>query len=207
MFKRFRLFGLVGLFLSTLMGASLASAQGFSDGFLFLEAVEKRDAAKVNELLEHNATIVNSRDLAKGHTGLHIATKRRDLQWMGYLLGKGADPDIADKNGVTPLMVASQLGFVEGVELLSSKGANVDIPNSAGETPLISAVHRRDLSMVRVLLRGGADPDRNDNSGRSARDYATLGGPGNSVLSEIDRLGGEPGSRTKKKASTYGPSF
>ena len=183
------------------------AAQNFSVGFKFLQAVEKKDATEVDALLKQNATVVNTRDLAKGHTALHIVTQRRDLQWMGFLLGKGADPNIADKNGVTPLLMASQLGFVEGVELLASRGAGVDIPNAAGETPLISAVHRSDTSMIRVLLAAGADPDRNDNSGRSARDYATLAGPGSQTLEEITRLGGEKGERARQKAQTYGPSF
>ena len=183
------------------------AAQNFSVGFKFLQAVEKKDATEVDALLKQNATVVNTRDLAKGHTALHIVTQRRDLQWMGFLLGKGADPNIADKNGVTPLLMASQLGFVEGVELLASRGAGVDIPNAAGETPLISAVHRSDTSMIRVLLAAGADPDRNDNSGRSARDYATLASPGSQTLEEITRLGGEKGERARQKAQTYGPSF
>mgnify|MGYP006206159787 FL=1 len=79
------------------------------------------------------------------------------------------------------------------------------MPNSAGETPLIAAVHRRDLTLLRVLLRAGADPDRRDNSGRSARDYAALGGASNIVLNEINRLA-DP-SNTERPAQVYGPSF
>ena len=54
-------------------------AQTYSDGFKFLEAVKKRDSATVDQLLgKPGSTLVNSRDLSNGRTGLHIAVARRD---------------------------------------------------------------------------------------------------------------------------------
>jgi ankyrin repeat protein len=185
--------------------AAPAAAQLFSDGFKFLEAVEKKDRRTVVELVNKNKTIVDSRDVSKGHTALHIAVQRRDLPWIDYLLGLNANANVADKEGTTPLTMAAQMGFTEAVSLLSERGARVDVPNSAGETPLMFAVHRRDLGLLRVLLRAGADPDRRDNSGRSARDYAALEGPSNVVLNEINRLA--DASKKEKPAQVYGPSF
>ena len=185
--------------------AAPAAAQLFSDGFKFLEAVDKKDRRTVIELVNRNKTIVDSRDISKGHTALHIAVQRRDLAWIDYLLGLNANANVADKEGSTPLTMAAQMGFTEAVSLLSERGARVDVPNSAGETPLMFAVHRRDLGLLRVLLRAGADPDRKDNSGRSARDYAALEGPSNVVLNEINRLA--DASKKEKPAQVYGPSF
>jgi ankyrin repeat protein len=108
---------------------------------------------------------------------------------------------VEDKNGTTPLQIASQLGFVEGVEILLGKGAQVDVTDSAGETPLISAVHRRDATLVRLLMKNGANADRSDNSGRSARDYAMLLGGRSNVLDEIERAEAE----RKTSAESYGP--
>src|SRR5690606_26565543 len=152
-----------------------AAAQMYSDGFKFLKAVKDKDGDTAIKMLDQpGSTIVNARDITSGETGLHIAVARRDATWLSFLLGKGANPNIADKKGVTPLMLATQLGFVEGVDALASRGARIDVANDAGETPLISAVHRRDINMMRILLKAGANPDRTDNSGRSARDYAQL---------------------------------
>ena len=122
-----------------------------------------------------------------------------------FLANKGANPNLADNRGVTPLMVASQLGFFEGVQALITAGARVDEPNQAGETPLITAVHRRDTQMMRVLLTAGANPDRADNSGRSARDYATLEGPRSRTLEEIDRSARDGAGNDD--GEVYGPSF
>ena len=185
--------------------AAPAAAQMFSDGFKFLEAVEKKDRRTVIELVNKNKTIIDSRDVSKGHTALHIAVQRRDLAWIDYLLGLNANANIADKQGATPLTLAAQMGFVEAVSLLSSRGARVDVANNAGETPLMSAVHRRDMALLRVLLRSGADPDRKDNSGRSARDYAALDDANGVIVNEINRLANA--SKKEKPAQVYGPSF
>jgi ankyrin repeat protein len=182
-----------------------AAAQLYSDGYKFLQAVEKQDQAKVEELLDKNSTVVNSRDISDGHTALHTVIKAHAYLWLSYLLGKGANPNIADKEGVTPLMLASQMGFTDAVTALAQSGAKVDAANDAGETPLITAVHNRDLAMVRILLLAGADPDRSDNSGRTAREYAKAQGAGNLVLGEIEQHDSDKAA--KKPQQVYGPSF
>ena len=110
-----------------------------------------------------------------------------------------------DNRGVTPLVQACELGFIEGVDELIQSGARVEDANNTGETPLISAVHRRDLALVRLLIKAGANPDRPDNSGRSARDYAVLEGKNSAVLGEIERATKDATGTGPKK--TYGPSF
>ena len=186
--------------------ATPLSAQMFSEGYEFLKAVKDRDGdAATQALNEPGSTVVNARDLATGETGLHIVTARRDALWIRFLAQRGANPNIADKNGVTPIQLAASLGFVEGIEALIKAGARIDVTNSAGETPLISAVHRRDAAMVRLLLEKGANPDRNDNSGRSARYYAKLMGENSQMLGEIERADKE--REGKGPQQSYGPSF
>jgi ankyrin repeat protein len=188
---------------AALLATAPASAQRYSDGFKFLQAVDKGDVETVKDLINKNATVIDSRDVSDGHTALHTAVKRRDTVWLRYLLTYRANPNLADKQGVTPLMLASQLGYVEGIGILASKGARVDTANDAGETPLILAVHRRDIPMVKILLAGGANADRSDNSGRTARDYAKLEGIGQA----LEEFAKNDKSRTKKPGQTYGPSF
>lgn len=197
----------MGIFAGLLAFAAPAAAQTYSDGYLFLKAVQDRDITKVDELLgKPGSVLINSRDITTGRTALHIAADRRDAVWLAYLLNRGANPNIADRRGVTPLMRASQLGFFDGIQHLVSKGARVDAANETGETPLILAVHRRDTAMMRALLSAGADPDRADNSGRSARDYAELEGRDSLVFAEIERAD-ENGSRRGDEAGAYGPSL
>lgn len=185
------------------MVAAPAQAQKKREGYEFLEAVKDRDGTKATEMLSAPGNVlVNARDLTSGETGLHIVTQRRDAVWIRFLLGKGANPNLETKDGMTPLEIAVQLGFVEGVEALLKGGASTDVTNLAGETPLISAVHRRDVEMIRLLIDKGADPGRTDNSGRTARDYAQLQGARSQVLAAIDEAIADKG----KNAPVYGPS-
>lgn len=192
--------------LAAIAGALLAppaQAQMQREGYKFLEAVKKRQGDDVTQMIDEPGSIlVNTRDISSGETALHIVTQRRDPLWLRFLLSKGANPNIADKNGTTPLQLAAQLGFTEGVEILAERGAEVDVPDSTGETPLISAVHRRDTGLVRLLIAKGASADRADNSGRTARDYARLMGARSDMLGEIERAEAERG----EKAETYGPN-
>jgi uncharacterized protein len=130
---------------------------------------------------------------------------RRDLTWIQFLAAKGANVNARNNKGETPLQIASSLGFTDGVEVLLKLGAKVDEPNSTGETPLIAATHRKDAALARVLLKAGASPARNDNSGRSALDYASLDGRSNPVLAEIENAA--KAAAAKPKAATYGPKF
>lgn len=186
------------------IAATPVAAQMFSDGYEFLKSVKERDGEAVTEALnEPGTTIVNTRDITTGETALHIVTERRDALWIRFLTSRGANPNIRDKRGITPLQLAVTLGFVEGVEQLIKAGAEVEVTDSAGETPLIAAVHRRDPALVRLLLEKGADPDRADNSGRSARDYAELMTGNSSILAEFERA--DAAREGKGDNRNYGP--
>jgi ankyrin repeat protein len=164
---------------AVLMVAVPATAQqNFSDSYTFLKAVKERKGDKVTDLVSQPGTIViNSRDRSTGEGALHIVTRDRDITWLSFLLGKGARPDAQTTQGVTPLSLAAQLGWIEGAELLLGRGASVDLGNGRGETPLILAVQQRDLPMVRLLLSKGANPKKTDNAaGYSALDYASRDG-------------------------------
>ncbi|MCA1661505.1 MAG: ankyrin repeat domain-containing protein [Novosphingobium sp.] len=182
-----------------------AQAQ-FSTGYKFLEAVKKKDGREVTDMLAApGSTVINTKDISNGDTALHIVVARRDTTWIRFLAAKGANVNARNNKGETPLQLASNLGFEDGVAALLKLGAKVDDANGTGETPLIAATHRKDAAMARLLLKAGADPRRNDNSGRSAFDYASLDGRSNPVLAEIENAAKE--AAAKPKVSSYGPKL
>ncbi|AJR23149.1 ankyrin [Sphingobium sp. YBL2] len=156
-----------------LLSPVAAQAQ-FSDNYNFLKAVKDADGQKVTDLIQKpGSTVINSRDVTTGDTALHLVVARRDNTWLTFLLAKGANPNLTDNNGNTPLMDAVQARFEEGVRSLLTYNAQVDKANGSGETPLIRAVQLRDVALVRLLVAQGANPDKRDTiAGMSARDYA-----------------------------------
>lgn len=196
--------------LAVALGAAIlavpAGAQFFSDGYEFLKAVKDRDGQAVTDALnEPGTTIVNTRDVTTGETALHVVTARRDALWIRFLTEKGANPNIRNKQGVSPLQLAVTMGYADGVDALLGAGADVEVSNVAGETPLIAAIHARDIPIIRMLLDKGANPDRTDNSGRTARDYATLMKGNAQVLDEIEKA--DEKRKGNADSANYGPSF
>lgn len=145
-----------------------------SPGSKFLSAVkEEKNNDVVAALSVGGATVVNTRDFSSRETALHIVAKRGDLLYTRFLLQKGADPNLRDVKGNTPLMVAVSGGYADLIAPLVAAKTNVNQGNDSGETPLIRAVQRRDLAMVSELIAAGADPDQADSlAGKSARTYA-----------------------------------
>ena len=168
--------------------AAPVHAQGTgTTGIDFVEAVKKSDGDKANLILSGRPSgIVDTKD-GEGNTGLIIAISRGDETWTGFLLNKGADPNLGGKGGDTPLIAASRVGFTQAVEWLLGLGAKVDAPNRKGETPLIIAVQQRELPIVRLLLNARANPDRADAAaGYTARDYATRDNRAREILRLIE---------------------
>jgi ankyrin repeat protein len=151
----------------------VAAQQFTSQGYDFLKAVKDRDGQKVTDALNTPGTTVITAKDDTGQTALHIVAKRRDLTWLQFLLAKGAPMNARDRDGETPLMAATRIGFSDGEQQLLDVGAQVDLANNRGETPLIVATQTHDLASVRVLLQYGANPKEQDHvAGLSALDYA-----------------------------------
>ena len=86
-------------------------------------------------------------------------------------LDLGADPDEADRNGASLLLVAASRGETRMVRLLLHYGASPDLPDISGKTPLYQASSNGYPEIVRLLIEHGADPNHTDGEG-SALEWA-----------------------------------
>jgi len=157
-----------------LLATPAVAQMGQSEGYKFLQAIKDGKGDEVTKFLDKpGATVINAKDITSGDGALHIVVRRQDSTYLNYLLARGADPNLRNERGETPLLIASSLGSTDMIETLVKHGANVNMGNASGETALIRAVQRRDTTMVRSLIDLGADPDQKDLlQGSSARDYA-----------------------------------
>ena len=175
----------------------------FRGAYGFLQAVESRDGTKATDALKDDPSFVNTRNPDTGETALIIVAKRRDATWLRFLVSKNADPSIADRQGVTPLMHCALMNFTEGAETLLEAKAPVDQTNRRGETALILAVQAKNVAMVRLLVKNGASPDKADHiAGMSARDYAKRDDRTGQMLQLLDA---KPDAPLRDLGPIFGP--
>ncbi|KAL5505188.1 hypothetical protein EMCRGX_G006583, partial [Ephydatia muelleri] len=67
---------------------------------------------------------------------LRAAAKVGDLKMIVRLLDQSADVDAAERDGWTPLMMASYWGKGECVKALLDRGAHANLQNNRGDTAL-----------------------------------------------------------------------
>jgi hypothetical protein len=114
-----------------------------------------------------------------GATPFLRAAQSGDVELMKLLLAHGADPKIATTNNVTPLAVASGIGWVQGVTYEWSEKEDLEAvkmcldlgidPNAVdgdGRTALHGAAHKGRTAVVQLLVDHGARLDIKDNGSR-----------------------------------------
>lgn len=104
------------------------------------------------------------------------AAKRGDMIKLEELLAGGADPNVRDTDGFTPLMRACESGRHAAVALLLQRGADAGARTQYGETVLTLAVQGGSEETVRLLLEHGADPNVMPGSGLPALASAAFRG-------------------------------
>ena len=96
----------------------------------------------------------------EGITLLRFACRHSNFPAVVALLAKGAQPDISDSKGLTPLTISIWKGFLHVAAALLQAGADPNMPDKIGRVPLFFAVRRCDIRAVRLLLDFKADPNK-----------------------------------------------
>jgi uncharacterized protein len=142
--------------------------------------------------------------LTTGTTPLLRAAKAGDIPVMKLLLEKGADPKLATRNGVNPLMAAAGLGTkeedttgrrktqadsIEAVKLCLQAGVDINAVDSRGQTALHGAAFWGLDDIVQFLADHGAKLDVKDRQGKTPLDAAMglSGGVGFDGSSSVPR--------------------
>lgn len=126
--------------------------------------------------LERRDLEINARS-RWGETALYQAIQRKRLSAAKILLAAGANTNVANTEGRTPLSWAAAEGSEETIELLLQQpGIELDTADKSGQTPLLHAADAGHAKCVRMLLEKGANVKYADKEGRTALCLAAIKG-------------------------------
>jgi ankyrin repeat protein len=136
------------------------------------QAVAKDYFEILRELIEKGAE-VNAQNIY-GQTALLLVCKS-NMRTGGIvqaivdkLLAAGANPNVADSRGITPLMVAASKPHTVVVRRLLESGADVNAHDLKGRTAIMRAARTASTETLDQLLAYGANVDATTKSGRTA---------------------------------------
>jgi ankyrin repeat protein len=165
------------------------------------EPIKKGDLAKIKVMLESDPGLLNIHG-DNDRTPLMEALFSRQAAVFKFLLEKGADFNVSNKDGFTPLHFAVFSVQKELVEMLIAKGAPIDAKaNMIAATPLDLAVSGRHKEIVQLLIAKGAALDPKDKKGFTPLMKAISTGQADMVqilvdkgaaLNEKDEMGSTP---------------
>jgi ankyrin repeat protein len=141
-----------GLTLVLILGAICGSRAGDLD--FFVEAVRNDRIDEVRALISKGVD-VNSRDVFGDNAGLHWAASLGLAEMARLLIDSGADVNIRNEEGDTPLHWAAGEGQKELVVILIVHGADVNALNKRGWTPLRWAEAQSQKEIARILVAAG----------------------------------------------------
>ncbi|MEL3909513.1 MAG: ankyrin repeat domain-containing protein, partial [Treponema sp.] len=104
---------------------------------------------------------------AAGKTALHVAAQHGDIPFLNLLLAYGADVNIEDREGKTPLIDALLYDKNTTVLFLLKAGASSARQDIQGRTALHEAVASAPPIIIQELRQAGADPLARDSFGNT----------------------------------------
>src|SRR5215471_10387725 len=118
--KAFAKTGLSGVVLLTLLSLPAFAASELAD------AAMQKNTQRVRVLLQQKVDV--NIPQADGTTALHWAVRWDDLEMTGLLIRAGAVVQTANRDGATPMFLATMNGSATMVEVLLKAGADANTP-------------------------------------------------------------------------------
>jgi cytohesin len=121
-------------------------------------------------LLVANGADLDARDKQRRTALFYAAMTHGRIGVLQQLLALGADPNIVDASGETPLHHAVKVGAPGGWSIVSelvAKGADINAKNNDGRTPAHVKAARRKGVRLDELIKLGADLVAKDNDGNT----------------------------------------
>ncbi|HAK60529.1 MAG TPA: hypothetical protein DCO77_09125 [Nitrospiraceae bacterium] len=123
----------------------------------FLDAAVE-DQEKASQLLKDYPDLLNARWISN-ETILHFLAVESYVDGVLYLARAGADVNLRNKFGNTPLIDVAMIGNNEVAEVLLAHGADPNVTSDISDNPLHCAVSNGNARLVGMLLDKGARHD------------------------------------------------
>ena len=107
-------------------------------------------------------TIVGRTPLHRVSQGGQLVMVESSLEIARLLVNSGANVNVTDNEGSTPLHAAARSGYRDIAELLLESGASLDVRNKIQQTPLHVACGNGRLDVSRFLIDRGSDMNCRD---------------------------------------------
>ena len=138
---------------------------------LHLATTCKKEMPAIVEILVTAGADINARD-KRGATPLIVAAGNHCPDTLILLLGKGADPSLANRDGSTAVHYMARWEadrLASAIDELLSAGADIDARDRLGRTPLMMTAYSGNTGddAMTVMLARGADPDATDRFGNT----------------------------------------
>lgn len=150
-----------GLWYVAIHWMALSSLIAADNEVRLVDAVQARDHKAVRSLLEQHVDVNEAQ--ADGATALHWAAHWDDLETAEILIRAGANAEVANDYGITPLSLACTNRNAAMVERLLQAGADPNASQESGETVLMTCARTGNVKAVKLLLAHGADVNAKEN--------------------------------------------
>ena len=173
-------------------------------------AASTDDTKTAEELLDKISPNLGDYD---HRTALHVAASEGKLESVKLLLSRGAEINVVDRWGDTPLDGAAMNGCQETGSYLLSNGGCYGKKNHNTTLRLIQAVSDNDVEHVKKILSMGFDPNCGDYDHRTPLhiavavknlEIAKLLIEHGADVHAVDRFGGTPMSDAQARAPRFG---
>ncbi|KAM3863875.1 ankyrin repeat and EF-hand domain-containing protein 1-like [Diretmus argenteus] len=128
--------------------------------YRLLQYVHEDNRVQIEKMVDLGVeNLINLTEPKDGTGALHLAAAANNQDLVSFLLSQGAQPNIQDKRGRTPVMLAAELGHDAMVELLANNHADLRLLDTEGKGVLFYCIHpsKRHARCLQVALQSQAD--------------------------------------------------
>lgn len=134
-----------------------------------LQCVNNGDKPQIEKMVRLGVPrLINITEPIEGNGAMHLASVANDADMVRFLITLGAHPNVQDRRGRTPVILAAQLGHDNMMAVLAMNNANMNLVDNEGKGVLFFCISptKRHHRCLQVALKGKANVNNVSSSGK-----------------------------------------